>query len=281
MKELYNRICPGCKTELFYTIKGNRDRAEKNNIVCRDCEKEIRSIKYTGVGNPFYGKQHTKEVKNKLKCSTKKFFSIKKNIEKWKNQATILKGSDNLMYGKTDYYWWEKKYGKEEADKREIKRKKKISIASSGKNNPMYGKPSPQGSGNGWSGWYNGWYFRSLHELSYMIKVIERFKLKWETGEQKKYLIPYTDWEGKKRNYFCDFIIDGKYLVECKPKKLHGSVAVQSKVKGALNFCGSKLKYKLISPKILTSDEIMKLYKDGKIKFLKRYEDRFRQRYIK
>ena len=37
---------------------------------------------------------------------------------------TILKGKDNLMYGKTDYYWWEKKYGKEEANQREIERKK-------------------------------------------------------------------------------------------------------------------------------------------------------------
>jgi hypothetical protein len=39
----------------------------------------------------------------------------------------------------------------------------------------MYGKPSPNGSGN-------GWYFISLHELSYMVNVIERFKLKWNSG---------------------------------------------------------------------------------------------------
>lgn len=70
-------------------------------------------------------------------------------------------------------------------------------------------------------------------------------------------------------------------MVECKPKKLHGSVAVQSKVKGAEKFCGDRLKYKLISPKILTDDEIMKLYKDGKIQFLERYETKFRNRYSK
>ena len=33
----------------------------------------------------------------------------------------------------------------------------------------MYGRFSPRGSGNGWSGWYKEWYFRSLLELSYMI----------------------------------------------------------------------------------------------------------------
>jgi len=51
----------------------------------------------------------------------------------------------------------------------------------------MYGKPAPIGSGNGWSGWYKGWYFRSLLELSFMINVIERFKMSWQNAETKKH----------------------------------------------------------------------------------------------
>ncbi|MBR4316812.1 MAG: hypothetical protein IKP65_07630 [Alphaproteobacteria bacterium] len=43
-----------------------------------------------------------------------------------------------------------------------IELKKKYSEKSKGKNNPMYGKPAPKGSGNGVSGWYKGWFFRSL-----------------------------------------------------------------------------------------------------------------------
>ena len=51
----------------------------------------------------------------------------------------------------------------------------KISNASKGKNNPMYGKPSPQGSGNGWSGWYKGIYFRSLLYSSFMSSIDNLF----------------------------------------------------------------------------------------------------------
>jgi hypothetical protein len=36
----------------------------------------------------------------------------------------------------------------------------------------MYGKPSPQGSGNGWSGWYKGKYFRSIMELSFIVEYL-------------------------------------------------------------------------------------------------------------
>jgi hypothetical protein len=67
---------------------------------------------------------------------------------------------------------YEELYGKEKANKM----KNNLSILNSGSKNKMYGKPSPQGSGNGWSGWYKGWYFRSLIELSYMVNVIEK---KW------------------------------------------------------------------------------------------------------
>ncbi len=45
-----------------------------------------------------------------------------------------------------------------------------------GEGNNMYGRPSPQGSGNGWSGWYKERYFRSLRELMFLIYA-ERFGL--------------------------------------------------------------------------------------------------------
>jgi hypothetical protein len=198
--------------------------------------------------------------------------------EKIRAHAKILSGTDNFMYGKTNYEVWMNKYGKEEADKKEKHRRKKMSVAATGEKNSMYGKPSPKGSGNGWSGWYKGWFFRSLHELSYMINVIERFNLPWETGEQKQYSIPYINWDGGKRNYFCDFIVGKKYCVECKPKKLHKSTSVLAKKNGADKFCRiNGLKYKLVSPKKLADEKISELHKNGKIKFTERYERKFRQ----
>ena len=266
MNEKYTRICPECKIEeTDYSSKYTYEKAIKNNSVCRRC----RNI---GKNNPMFGKK-SHLLGKKLSESQK---------EKIRKNTKILIGKDNPSYKKSFYQWWVEKYGKEKADNLLLEFKKKQSELNKGKNNSMYGKPAPQGSGNGWSGWYKGWYFRSLRELSYMIKVIERFKMKWESGEQKDYLIPYLNWDGNKKNYFCDFIINKKYLVECKPKKLHQSVSVKVKTIGALNFCKkNKLKYKLISPTMLTDDEIMKLYKFKKIKFLKRYERKFREKYIK
>jgi hypothetical protein len=144
----------------------------------------------------------------------------------------------------------------------------------------MFGKPSPTGSGNGWSGWYKGWYFRSLRELTYMIKIIERFNLKWVSGESKKYKIKYQDFKGNDRNYFPDFIINNKYVVECKPKKLWGSDNVIRKTKAALNYCElNGLKYKKIDIGILTDNEIKNLYIKGEIKFLPKYEEKFKNKY--
>ena len=144
------------------------------------------------------------------------------------------------------------------------------------------GEPSPQGSGNGWSGWYKDWYFRSLGELSYMINVIERFDFKWESAERKVLKIEYINWDGEDRTYYADFLIEGKYIVECKPKKLWNSVNVRLKAEAAKLFCEqSGFKYKLIDPVKLTDEKIYNLYKKGEIKFLEKYERKFKERYKK
>lgn len=272
MKE-YKRNCPKCNRELTYSSIQSFCVAKKRNTWCYSCRKqEVNSrpdfkkkieklsedfkIRFAGEKNPFYGKCHSEKTKELIKKKTPKKV-----------------GKDNPCYNKSIYDWWVETYGKNIADEKMIAYKKKISIKTSGKNNPMYGKPSPQGSGNGWSGWYKGWYFRSLHELSFMVKYIERFRMKWESGEQRKYLIPYTDWQGNQKNYFADFIINGKYLVECKPKKLHNSVLVNTKTKGALGYCERHgMKYKLISPILLTDDEIFELYEKKEIEFIERYK---------
>lgn len=147
--------------------------------------------------------------------------------------------------------------------------RKRLSSLTSGSNNPMFGRPSPKGSGNGISGWYNEWYFRSLHELSFMIKIIERFKFNWISGETVP--IKYIDFLGKERTYFPDFIINEKYMVEIKPKRLHKSDEVIRKSEAATQFCKlNGLVYKLLDPsKKLNNDEIKDLISTHKIKLSK------------
>ncbi len=218
--------------------------------------------KFSGEKNSFYGKKHSQETKDIIR------------------EKTDTKGEKNGMYGKSVYDIWTEKFGIEEADSRMNIMKSKQSIKSSGENNPMYGKPSPQGSGNGWSGWYKNWFFRSLRELSYMINEIEVKKLQWENGEQKKYRISYIDWDGKKRNYFPDFIIEGKYIIECKPEKLHNSPNVLLKKEAAEVFCDiHNLEYKLIDVEKINFEELQKLHKEKIIFFTEKYEKKF-QNYI-
>lgn len=276
----FTRICPDCHKKLFHTAQNNRDRLAKLQRPCVKCGrirmmnatgywggvekvKQILHEKFSGKGNPNFGIPMSEKQKDKLR-----------------KNAKILRGKDNLSYGKSPFQWWVEKYGVEVAQQKLHDLNHKQSLAASGERNSMYGKPSPQGSGNGWSGWYKGWYFRSIHELSYMINVIEKNGLGWENAEQKKFAIPYADWEGKQRTYFADFVIDGKLMVECKPTRLHHSIAVKSKQMGAIKFCArNNLTYRVECPILLTIDEMKSLYAGGKIKFLPRYEKMFLDKY--
>lgn len=91
-------------------------------------------------------------------------------------------------------------------------------------------------------------------------------------------------WEEDPDNVFelngwaADFLLNGKYLVECKPTKLMKSVNVQLKKEAALKFCKDKnLIYKLTNCPILSDNEIKELYDNEDIKFLEKYEKKFKQ----
>lgn len=195
------------------------------------------------------------------------------------NSGKFLKGDNTRINKKPIYECWLEKYGKEKADLKWNDLVKKQSINNSGEKNSMYGKSTPVGSGNGWSGWYKGWYFRSLLELSYMIKIIERFKLNWKTAESKQLTVKY-EFLGKARTYRADFLIKNKYLVDCKPKKLHSSTENIAKKQAMVEFCEeNNLIFKYSEIPKLTIQEINHLYKTSQIKFLERYERKFKQQY--
>lgn len=95
---------------------------------------------------------------------------------------------------------------------------KALSKRMTGKGNPQYGKPSNPKSGNGWKGKYNGRCFRSLLELACVLEL-ERKGIAYESGEQKKYAVPYTTRDGVQRNYYPDFITEDG-AIETKPSSL-------------------------------------------------------------
>jgi hypothetical protein len=299
--EIYTKSCPNCRKPQIYKYKKFLLKALEKNQLCRSCgNKGISRNKGISKGagsknyfygshrigklNPFYGKHHSLSSINKISQKNKgkrswltgKTFEEAYGIERAKE---IKQKNKNQRYL---YDIWVEKYGREEADIMWSDRLYRLSLASSGSNNPMYGKPSPIKSGNGWSGWYKGIYFRSLLELSYIINVIEAENLNAKSAESKELAIKYIDFCGVERNYFADFLIDEHILIECKPKNLIFSKSVQLKIVAAVIFCkNNNLEYKIECPSKLQKDIIKKLHDSGELKFIEKYERNFDERMIK
>lgn len=267
---IYSRKCPKCGKEIFHKNEKNRNESNALKKYCASCNVARRN-------NMQKGKPISKKAKMSFKNKDYSFMQTDSYKENMRN--SILNSTKKMMRGRNVYDIWLEKYGKEIADQKMIEFKKKQSKNSSGKKNPMFGKPSPVGSGNGWCGWYKNWHFRSLLELSYMINVIERFNLKWESAEKKKYSVPYK-FEKIDHTYYPDFVINNKYIVDCKPKDLQNSSLNITKQKAAIkHFNKLGLKFKYVKCRKLTENEIFKLRKRKLIKFTEKYELKFRKKY--
>lgn len=276
----FKRKCPKCECEITYTNKYNMLNAEKKQSKCKSCglkESITEDIKkrmservkgdknpmYGNYGklNPFFGKKHSDETKKKIVKN--RDYSVFKTEEFRKKISEVTKGDKNPMYGKSVFDVWIKKYGIDIANEKMVDLKNKQSFNSIGEKNNMYGKPSPLNSGNGICGWYKGWFFRSLLELSYMLYVIERFNLMWENGELEDNKIPYFEGDIK-RNYFPDFIINKRYVVECKPKKLWLTEKNKLKFEYAKKYCeNNNLIFKVRDINKIKKQELLRLIDDG------------------
>ena len=275
----FQRNCPNCDSVINYKHKGSMINAHKKKSICSTCCSKLfgwnKLNADVSIGirkNGFSEKTHTTETKTKLSASRILNENKYKTDSFRKKISESTEGNKNPMFGKTFYDVWMKKYGKIEADKRLIEHGK--NSARPGKLNGMYGKPSPNGSGNGWSGWYKGWFFRSLKELYFMINVIEKDGLKWDSGEKGCYKV---DWElnGVKRTYHSDFIIDNK-MIEIKPKKLWTSLLVKAKREAAEKWCEkNEMIYELIDSPAFNVNDIKPLIESGLVKFTNRYEKKY------
>jgi hypothetical protein len=267
------RNCPSCGKLIEYKKNYSFNIACKNNTKCKTCTAISNSRKMhhdiaEGLRkNPFFGKSHSLETRKIL--SEKTSLAIKEG-------RLSTRGKKNGMYGKS--LPSEKKgktyielYGEEKA----AQLKDKISKKTSGKNNPMFGKPSPTGSGNGWSGYYSNYYFRSLLELSFIINIAERFKLDLKSAESIR--IRYLN-NDKDRNYIPDFIVNDKYLIEIKPKQLINSQNVILKRNAALEYCSKvNLIYKIMSPRIIEFSVFRELIESGRVKLIEKYYTKFKE----
>jgi hypothetical protein len=240
----------------------------KNNIGIKHTEETNRknSERNSGEGNGFFGKTHSEETLEKFRnkeITQKVRDSAKESMKRNSNKRPI-------------FDIWVEKFGIEGALAKKEELRKIQSINSSGENNPMYGKPSPMGSGNGWSGWYREVYFRSILELSYMHLMYNN-DIILENGELLKHGIPYI-FEGNKRTYFPDFFLpEFNVYIEIKPKNLIKSLQNCAKIEAATKLYGNK--FIVLSEfdfPILQNEVIKDLYEKGIIRWLPRYEEKYR-----
>lgn len=275
-------VCQICSAEIFVDKYAARKWTKcrpcstrmngKNNIGRKATLEQnlANSERNRGVNNPFYGKKHNEESKAKI--------SSYERTEKQRNSAReTLK--ENQKFNTLPFFQvWVNKYGLEVANKKLQKLKELKSKNATGEKNPMFGKPSPQGSGNGWSGWYKNIFFRSLLELAYLKELIDK-NLNFESAEQKKHGISYT-LDGVNRTYFPDYyLVDTDTYVEIKPKRLTESR------ENVLKFEAAKSLYNFHvitehDVKKLSDEEIVNLYINGDLKWMERYEHKFVEKYL-
>lgn len=228
MPIIFNKNCPICNCVLTYTLKSSLTRSIKDNAKCDKCNRSSKEYK-----------------------------------DRQRKQCT---GSGNPMYGKNVYDVWVEKYGKEGADNRMLILNEKRSENATGSKNNMFGKSSPKCSGKGVSGYYKNFYFRSLHELYYILTILEPNNIPIVSAERKDLTIPYTNYDGSQRTYRADFIV-GNTLIEIKPKKLINSPSVVLKKEAAIKFCESiGMKYELITFTTIDFSIIEIKYKNGELK---------------
>jgi len=267
-------FCPICGIQIIPKCQRNIYTLIKKNSCCRKCGYKKRRS-YSGENNPFYGKKHTEESIIKRKQNID--YSVYKTEEFRQKMSEVTSGGKNGMCGRNVYDVWVEKHGIEEAEKRNLLLREKRRINSTGSNNSMYGVPPPKGCGAGWSGWYKGYFFRSLHELAFLMKTpIDSIS----SAERKEYAIKYII-DGIERNYFADYIVNNDTLVEIKPNKLQKLKDNIIKKQYAEDYCKKVgWKYIMIDCGIVKIHTILDEMIAGNIKLTNRTQEKFDE-YIK
>lgn len=267
---MFQRNCPSCQDVIEYKSITSCNRAENTQTWCRKCRTALRwkeneayknmmSQRMKGENNPFFGKHHSDET---LQILSQKDKSYTKTPEFSQTMREALRGVDTSCDLKAK---WTREFGEEESKRREQRRRDKISNSLKGEKNPMFGRPSPMGSGVGFKGWYRGWFFRSLRELSFVLQL-ESENRTWKSAECNELRIRYVHPLGQIRTYCADFLIDGNILVECKPVRLQNSPVVLAKQKAAEEFCmRQNWVYLLVDPKLISYEKLDELVSNGNV----------------
>lgn len=252
-------------------------RSEIKQTVCRSCVSRrnatlptsVSKRDRTGANNPFYGKKHSAESIAAMKYE--RTDAHRDALSALQRERWLV---NNPMKGKSLLELWTAKYGYEHALELEAERILKLTARMTGVTNPMYGKPAPVGAGAGWQGWYQGQFFRSLRELSFMLENPLAI-----SAETENWRATYITHSGSKRTTVPDFVIEEeKRVIECKPKKLHQTLSVLARAEAIDNLAASRgYTFELVDPGYVQFSDLMVLYSTGLVILTKKTEERLKR----
>lgn len=249
--------CGGIKSTDYRGHVTNRSKSKSDRYLCHSCANGPRLALY----NKSWKGKPLEDRLGEVKANTTK--------EKLREYAVNNNTGDRLPnYTGVS---WEERFGLIRANELKQQFRDNSSVKPMfGPDNPQWGKPAHKLSGKGTKGYYNGIYFRSLMEASFIINFLEKNKMAFENGELRKFSIPYI-LNGSPRNYFCDFVAEDTFY-EIKPKALHNTAQNRAKWDSARLWCSQNgYKFEVYSEDDfdrLSQDEVDKLVESGKIKLL-------------
>jgi hypothetical protein len=284
LSDLYaSGICRNQLANLFGTHKKRINKIIKElNMEIRDDTILIKKEEYPQIINLYENGFSGKEIGDMYKVNSGTILQILR-----KNKVKMRKrGEGSRLFGQEEELKIVKEYLDGQKSIKEIGLELGVSGCLIGNVlkrhkidtiHPMIRDPLKLDNIKGsFKGWYKNWNFRSSNELSFIINYLEvKFPNKWEKAEKREYIIKYMNNNGKTKKYYPDFIVKGKYLIECKPKFLWSDINVLAKKKYAEIWAqNNNLKYLLIDYPI-KKESIRKAYYEGYIKLSPNTEKRF------
>ena len=204
--------------------------------------------KFSGEGNTFYGKKHSKKTRKQMSDHHADFTGDKNPLVKWLNENP----KNREKYKRRMKEVWHEDGMYEVMCKRNLESGKKSML--NGNHNP-YSKCE--------HGWYksikfkNKFYYQSSYEKRFLEFCESSNKI--EALQRLPFVIPYIDDSGKRRNYYADFFVNQNIVVEIKPKSMLNHNHNKEKIKAGKKYCQSnRFEYKLLTEKELDNlDKIL------------------------
>jgi len=196
--------------------------------------KQYRQVN-SGKGNPFFGKKHTKKTRKQMSDNHADFRGNKNPLVKW------LKDPKNKeLYSQRMKEVWQDERLYKIACERNLENAKKMVL--NGNHHPY---------SNCETGWFQSIKFndRFYYQSSYEKRFLEFCELsdKIKALQKLPFVISYKDENGRKRNYYADFLVNQKIVIEIKPKSMLNYNHNKEKIKAGKKYCQNNgYEYKLL-----------------------------------